>query len=76
VRGVFVDGATTRYLPVISSLGVAQKMLSILVFSALTLAAALQAILTLFGRRHAGRYCVANRRDANVAGVVAGDNAH
>jgi hypothetical protein len=54
----------------------ARIMLSILVLTALLLAAAVtQAILTLFGRRHAGKFCVANRRDADVAaGVVDGDN--
>jgi hypothetical protein len=52
-------------------------MLSILAFGVLLLAAAVnQAILTLFGRRHAGKYCVANRRDIYVADVVDRDNAH
>jgi hypothetical protein len=45
-----------------------------LVLAALLLAAVLsQAILTAFGRRHADKYCMANRGDA---GVVDGDNAH
>jgi len=52
-------------------------MLSILAFGVLFLAAAVnQAILTLFGRRHAGNYCVADRRDTGVAGVVDRDNMH
>jgi hypothetical protein len=52
-------------------------MLSISAFGVLPLAAAVnQAILTLFGRRHAGKYCVANRRDIYVADVVDRDNAH
>jgi hypothetical protein len=48
--------------------GVARIMLSTLAFAVLFLAAAVnQAILTLFGRRHAVKYCVANRWDAGVA---------
>jgi hypothetical protein len=48
--------------------GVARIMLSTLAFAVLLLAAAVnQAILTLFGRRHAVKYCVANRWDAGVA---------
>ena len=57
--------------------GVVRTMLSILAFAVLSLAAAVnEAILTLFGRRHAGKYCVRNRGDAGVAGVVDKDNAH
>jgi hypothetical protein len=52
-------------------------MLSILTFGVLLLAAAVnQVILTLFGRRQAANYCVADRGDAGVAGVVDKDNAH
>jgi hypothetical protein len=48
--------------------GVARIMLSTLAFAVLFLAGAVnQAILTLFGRRHAVKYCVANRWDAGVA---------
>jgi hypothetical protein len=55
----------------------ARKMLSIPVFAVLVSAAvASQVILTLFVRRHAGNYCLANRGDADVAGVVDGNNAH
>jgi hypothetical protein len=55
--------------------GVARIMLSILAFAVLFLAAAVnQAILALFDRRHADKYCVANRGD--VADVVNSDNVH
>jgi hypothetical protein len=46
-------------------------MLSILVFSVLLLAAAVnQAILTLSGRRDADKYCVANRKVTDVAALL------
>jgi hypothetical protein len=32
-------------------------------------------IVALFGRRRAGNYCVAKRTDADIPGVVDGDNA-
>jgi len=52
-------------------------MVSILAFGVLLLGAAVNQVnLTLFGRRHAGKYCVADRRDVGVAGVVEKDNAH
>jgi hypothetical protein len=52
-------------------------MLSILTFDVLLLAAAVnQVILTLSGRRHADKYCVANRKVTDVADVVDRDNAH
>ena len=52
-------------------------MFSILAFGGLLLgASASQAILTLFGRRHAGNYCLTHRSDADLAGAVVGDNPH
>jgi hypothetical protein len=52
-------------------------MFSISAFGWLLLGAAMsQVILTLFGRRHAGNYCLTHRSDADVAGAVVGDNPH
>jgi hypothetical protein len=43
----------------------------------LVVAGVTQVILTVFGQAHTAKYCVAIRRDANVAaGVVEEDNLH
>jgi hypothetical protein len=74
MRDLLADVATTIFLILI---GAVRIMLSILAFDALLLAAAAnQVILTLFGRRHSGNYCVANRKDTGVADVVDRDNTH
>jgi len=68
---------TTRCSWISLTASVARIMLSIWAFGGLLLgAAASQVMLTLFGRRHAGNYCVAHRRDAEVASAVDGNNAH
>jgi Zn-dependent membrane protease YugP len=75
VRNLIVDVATPRYLWILLIVGVVRIMLSIMAFGVLFLAAAVnQAIITLFGPRHPHKYCVANRRDTGVAGVVDEDN--
>jgi hypothetical protein len=74
----FLESRRDRQLWIHSVVSLARIMLSILVLTALLLAVAVtQAILTVFGRRHAGKFCVANRWDADAAaGVVHGDNHH
>jgi hypothetical protein len=76
VRNLLVDVATARYVWILLIVGVSRIMLSIVAFAVLFLAAAVnQAIITLFPR-HPHNYCVTNRRDTGVAGVVDGDNPH
>jgi hypothetical protein len=62
--------STTRCLWILLTVSDVRIMLSILGFGVLLLVAAVsQVIITLFGRRHAGNYCVANPRDTGVGGV-------
>jgi hypothetical protein len=67
--------ATLRHVGHVSC---ALIMSSNLVLTVMLLGAGVtQAILTVFGQAHTAKYCVAIRRDANVAaGVVEEDNLH